>query len=100
MYAIRSYYGFTLQLFISAIIVLAVIVLFYVIAEVAGVHPGPDFGVTDGQQDGPYWPSVRLWWVVMHVMESYWLETGTFSQILSIFLTLFNFLVFARNNFV
>lgn len=87
--------GFTLQLFISAIIVLAVIVLFYVIAEVAGVHPGPDFGVTDGQQDGPYWPSVRLWWVVMHVMESYWLETGTFSQILSIFLTLFNFLVFA-----
>ncbi|MBE0643311.1 MAG: hypothetical protein IH600_04470 [Bacteroidetes bacterium] len=87
--------GFTLQLFISAIIVLAVITLFYIIAEVAGVHPGPDFGVQSGQEDGPYWPSVRLWWVIMHVMESYWLETGTFSQILSIFLTLFNFLVFA-----
>ncbi|MFZ1728546.1 MAG: hypothetical protein WBQ23_12095 [Bacteroidota bacterium] len=87
--------GFTLQLFVSAIIVLAVIILFYLIAEIAGVHPGPDFGVQNGSEDGPYWPSVRLWWVVMHIMESYWLETGTFSQVLSIILTLFNFLVFA-----
>ena len=87
--------GFTLQLFISALIVVAVITGFFIVAEIAGVHPGPDFGEMKPGDPGPYWPSVRLWWVIMHVMESYWLETSTFSQILSIFLTLFNFLVFA-----
>lgn len=87
--------GFTLQLFISALIVLAVITGFYIVAELSGIHPGPDFGVQNADDTGPYWPSVRLWWVIMHVMESYWLETSTWSQILSIALTLFNFLVFA-----
>lgn len=87
--------GFTLQLFISALIVVAVISGFFIVAEIAGVHPGPDFGEMKPGDPGPYWPSVRLWWVIMHVMESYWLETSTISQILSVFLTLFNFLFFA-----
>ena len=87
--------GFTLQIFISLLIVFAVVVGFYVVAELSGIHPGPDFGVQNADDTGPYWPSVRLWWVIMHVMESYWLETSTWSQVLSISLTLFNFLVFA-----
>jgi Trk K+ transport system NAD-binding subunit len=86
--------GFTLQLFISSLIVIAVIFVFYLVVEIFQVTPGPDYGA-DPSGDGPYWPSVRLWWVITHILETYWLETGTFPQILSTMLTLFNFLVFA-----
>jgi hypothetical protein len=86
--------GFTLQLFISSLIVVAVVFVFFLIVEIFQVAPGPDYGV-DPSGEGPYWPSVRLWWVITHILETYWLETGTFPQILSTLLTLFNFLVFA-----
>ncbi len=86
--------GFTLQLFISSLIVVAVIFVFYLVVEIFQITPGPDYGA-DPSGDGPYWPSVRLWWVITHILETYWLETGTFPQILSTMLTLFNFLVFA-----
>lgn len=87
--------GFTLQLFISSIIVVAVIALFFVVVEVFQINPGPDYGTNPSSDEGPYWPSVRLWWVITHILETYWLETGTFSQVLATMLTLFNFLVFA-----
>ncbi|MCB2203722.1 hypothetical protein KQI65_03170 [bacterium] len=86
--------GFTLQLFISSLIVVAVVLVFFIIVEVFQVTPGPDYGA-DPTGEGPYWPSVRLWWVITHILETYWLETGTFPQILATLLTLFNFLVFA-----
>ncbi len=87
--------GFTLQLFISSIIIIAVIVLFFAVVEIFQIDPGPDYGANPSSDEGPYWPSVRLWWVITHILETYWLETGTFSQILATMLTLFNFLVFA-----
>ncbi len=86
--------GFTLQLTISAAIILAVVSFFYMIAEVAAIQPGSDFDVEPGAGD-PFWPSVRFWWVLTHVLESYWIERTTLPQILSLFMTLFNLLVFA-----
>lgn len=87
--------GFTLQLFISSLIILAVAIGFYAVVELFQINPGTEFGGGDDTGDGPLWPSGRLWWVVTHMLETYWFEATTFSQILSTLLTLFNFLVFA-----
>ena len=87
--------GFTLQLFISSLIILAVAIGFYAVVEIFQVNPGTEFGGGEDTGEGPLWPSGRLWWVVTHMLETYWFEATTFSQILSTLLTLFNFLVFA-----
>ncbi|MBN1447008.1 MAG: hypothetical protein JXA28_03680 [Bacteroidetes bacterium] len=87
--------GFTLQLFISSLIIFAVAMGFYLLVELFQINPGSEFGGEGASGEGPLWPSGRLWWVVTHMLETYWFETTTFSQILSTLLTLFNFLVFA-----
>lgn len=87
--------GFTLQLFISSLIILAVAIGFYAVVEIFQINPGTEFGGGEESGEGPLWPSGRLWWVVTHMLETYWFEATTFSQILSTLLTLFNFLVFA-----
>jgi ion channel POLLUX/CASTOR len=86
--------GFTLQLVISAVVLVAVITVFFIISEILAVQPGPDFDVPPGAAD-PFWPSTRFWWVVMHVMESYWVERTTLPQVLSLLMTMFNLIVFA-----
>ncbi len=86
--------GFTLQLVVSAVVITGVIGVFYIISETLGVLPGADFDIPPGESD-PFWPSTRFWWVLMHVMESYWIERATLPQLMSLLMTLFNLIVLA-----
>ncbi len=86
--------GFTLQLVVSGIVLIGVITVFFVISVLLGVHPGSDFDIEPGARD-PFWPSTRFWWVLTHVLESYWIERATLPQVLSLLMTLFNLLVLA-----
>ncbi|MBL0177165.1 MAG: hypothetical protein IPP94_18280 [Ignavibacteria bacterium] len=90
--------GFTFQVFISFSIVVAIIFVYSVLAHFLGVLPGRDFDVdaedlAAGRE--PFWPSVRFWWVLTHIFDTYWVERGSLEQFLSIALTLLNYLVFA-----
>ncbi|MAT39962.1 MAG: hypothetical protein CL946_10205 [Ectothiorhodospiraceae bacterium] len=84
--------GFTLQLVIASSMIVAVMALFYGFAEVFQIDVGPDFA-SDGSDR--FWPSVRFWWVVTHLLETYWIEASIVEQLTATILTLFNFLVFA-----
>ncbi|MCZ7555866.1 MAG: hypothetical protein M5R41_05630 [Bacteroidia bacterium] len=86
--------GFALQLVVAAVVVTAVVSAFYILAEILAVQPGSDFDVESGASD-PFWPSTRFWWVVTHVLESYWIERATLPQVLSLMMTMFNLVVFA-----
>jgi len=83
-----------LQMIISGIVVLIMVGVFYTIAEITAVRPGRDFDVDPNMQD-PFWPSARFWWVLTHVLESYWIERSTLPQVMSLMMTLFNLVVFA-----
>jgi ion channel POLLUX/CASTOR len=86
--------GFTLQLVVAAVVLTVVVSMFFIIAEILGVQPGTDFDVESGSAD-PFWPSTRFWWVVTHVLESYWIERATLPQVMSLMMTMFNLIVFA-----
>jgi len=90
--------GFTLQVTIAFSTIIGLIFVFYFFAQVFGVLPGRDFELSAeeiARGSDPYWPSVRFWWVLTHVLDTYWIELNTFEQIFATVMTLFNFLVFA-----
>ncbi|MDH7515037.1 MAG: hypothetical protein QHI48_04055 [Bacteroidota bacterium] len=95
-YAIDQFFqrSFTLQVAIAFSLVVTIVLLFTAIAHVLGVVPGPDFDFEAPGVD-PFWPSIRFWWVLMHVFDTYWIERGTTEFVLSMLLTLINYLVFA-----